>query len=227
MEDIKKITQKWGFGMAPISKVMQGRYDYAVESMLKFISDGSCDLDPDYISELKGMFNRCVRKDQWDWFSVHQKFGFPPASVMRRIAGELTLIRKAVLLGDRVGLDVLIRKVVSMGLVESLMNFQQDLVKEQVDGCRGWIYILSTREQPNVLKIGMTRRSVVERVKEINSDTGVLFPFSARQIFRVDDAPRIEKEIFAVLDLYRIRKDREFFAIEFSRALDIIKNVIR
>ena len=31
---------------------------------------------------------------------------------------------------------------------------------------------ISSREQPNILKIGMTRRSVSQRVKEINSAKG-------------------------------------------------------
>jgi hypothetical protein len=68
MEGIKKKIPKWGFGMAPISEKMQGRYDYAVQSMLDLLEGKMTfkDIDPDQISALKGMFNRCLRKDQWE-----------------------------------------------------------------------------------------------------------------------------------------------------------------
>ncbi|WP_413789078.1 GIY-YIG nuclease family protein [Bacillus kandeliae] len=45
--------------------------------------------------------------------------------------------------------------------------------------------MLSRREEPNVLKIGMTNRSIEKRIKEINSATGVLFPFSVKRVFKV------------------------------------------
>jgi hypothetical protein len=54
----------------------------------------------------------------------------------------------------------------------------------------GWIYILSTREIPDLLKIGMTTRTVLERVREINNATGVAIPFGVRRCWRVTDPGR-------------------------------------
>jgi hypothetical protein len=211
MGNINKITQKWGFGMAPISSLMQSRYDCAVESMIGYMEDVDVSMGQEDISEVKGMFNRCVRQDQWDWFSVHHKFGFPPLPVMRKIVQQLVELRKAFVPKEDDKIYSCLVSLNELNFLEYLKNFQNDIVKSPIDGNRGWIYILSTREQPNILKIGMTRRSVVERVKEINSATGVIFPFSARKIFRVEDAPKVEKEIFQLLSEYRVRKDREFF----------------
>jgi hypothetical protein len=77
----------------------------------------------------------------------------------------------------------------------------------------GWIYLLSTREQPNYLKIGMTTRTVEERVREINSATGVLIPFGVRRCWRVMEPSRSEKLVHSALKQYRIRDDREFFSV--------------
>jgi len=59
--------------------------------------------------------------------------------------------------------------------------------------------VLSTREQPDFLKIGMTTRTVEERVREINTATGVLIPFGVRRCWRVMDPSRSEKLIHSAL----------------------------
>ena len=88
--------------MAPISDKMRNRYDYAVETGLAAVGeDCSPDqVDPDGLSELKGMFNRSIRQDQWDWFSVHTELDRPTPSDMRRIVAWLTEMLRAVLALD-------------------------------------------------------------------------------------------------------------------------------
>jgi cold shock CspA family protein len=72
----------------------------------------------------------------------------------------------------------------------------------------------------------MTRRSVERRVKEINSATGVLVPFSARKVFRVTDAAVAEHEIFDRLMPFRVRPDREFFRLTFREAVTVIEGYL-
>jgi hypothetical protein len=62
----KRMVPKSGFGMAPISDTMRARYDDAVGSALRYLEGQteSYDVDLGHLSELKGMFNRCVRQDQ-------------------------------------------------------------------------------------------------------------------------------------------------------------------
>ena len=71
----------------------------------------------------------------------------------------------------------------------------------------------------------MTHRSISQRVKEINSATGVLIPFAARHVFRVKDATRAEKEIFELLSEFRLRFDREFFKLPFFKAVHLISAI--
>ena|SRR5713101_4461947 len=83
------------------------------------------------------------------------------------------------------------------------------------------------REQPHFLKIGVTTRSVEQRVKEINSATGIVIPFGVRAVWPVRNPEQTEKEIHEMLSPYRVRADREFFQIEYQQAckkiLDLIK----
>ena len=61
------------------------------------------------------------------------------------------------------------------------------------------MYVLSTREMRDVIKVGMTRRTVDERVREINSATGVAIPYGVRMAIPVKDAQSAEKVVHEVL----------------------------
>lgn len=90
----------------------------------------------------------------------------------------------------------------------------------------GWIYVLSTREYPDLLKIGMTTRTVEERVREINGSTGVAVPFGVRGCWRVKYPSRAEKFVHQLLSAHRIRGDREFFRSDFKVVSQIIREAL-
>lgn len=225
MEITNKNISKWGFGMAPISQRMRERYDLAVQSILEIIFDTTCrvDFDINQISELKGMFNRCIREDQWDWFTVHSELGFPPKGQMKQIVKDITLLRNAI--KENLEIEIILQNLTSKNLLKILETYQGNINYDTL-ASSGWIYILSTREMPSILKIGMTTRNVAARVKEINSATGLLYPLSARAVFRVKNAPEAEKMIFNNLESFRIRKDREFFKIGFNNAVNLINEYL-
>lgn len=75
------------FGKYPISDRMRPRYIQALESVLRVLENPS-DLQkvlPEHFSEVKGMFNRCIRCDQWDWQAVHIAFGRPSRQEVKRL----------------------------------------------------------------------------------------------------------------------------------------------
>ena len=224
----KKGIAKWGFGMAPMSSRMRERYDNAVQNVLDFLYENiaSDKVDPQNISELKGMFNRCVREDQWDWFSVHTELGYPSKRDMRSIANELKELRRNIISESTKGVQSNLDNLIKSGILNCLISYQDGIPETDGSPEAGWVYILSTRENPNTLKIGMTTISVSKRVKEINSATGVLYPLSARAVYRVKNAAEAESAIFKKLEGYRIRKDREFFEIPFTEAKKTIKEYI-
>jgi len=229
MKETDKVSQKWGFGMAPISKGMKARYDIAVEINLQYL-EGKLriqQLSLEHISELKGMFNRCVLQDQWDWFSVYTEMGRPPFKNMRKIVFSLKELRTALKESKFDASDIEREKLVESNILHYLHTYQKDSDSKCLGLNEGWIYILSIKEYPQLLKIGMTTRPVETRIKEINSATGLAFPYSTKKVIRVSNPQEVEKKIHVVLNEYRVRSDREFFKIEFDAAIHIIDSLIK
>ena len=224
----KERVAKWGFGMAPISTTMRLRYDRAVRSTLEILERDMPmpEIDLDDLSELKGMFNRCVRQDQWDWSSVHAELGLPPAFHARDIAKSLTQLRSATKARDQDLFTASKSELIALNVLLYLHAYQSSPNGTLV-GEPEWIYILSRREERDILKIGRTNRPVEQRVKEINGSTGVLRPLSIRRVFPVRDSKIVENAVFKRLSEFRIRLDREFFQIPFDEASKEISDCIK
>lgn len=106
------------FGQLPISDRMRPRYRTALAALAAILENpetANVRMGQD-ISEAKGMFNRCIRKDQWDWLSVYRLFGEPPPPVLfagGRLLGDLA---KAVRAEDR-------RQIAAIAADLQAMNF--------------------------------------------------------------------------------------------------------
>lgn len=226
--DVKKVTAKWGFGMAPISAGMQARYDDGVQTGLDVLEGNLLpdEVNLEHLSDLKGMFNRCLRQDQWDWFSVFTDLGEPRHEDLKVLGYRVGRLRQGLKAREEAEIDQWKRALVAGNVLTYLLAWQNGTQGPGSDDGSGWIYVLSTREQPNVLKIGLTTRSVVQRVREINAATGVLIPYAARKVFRVSSASSVETDIFRLLAPYRIRPDREFFQLPFGTAVSIIEEYL-
>ena len=218
---------KWGFGMAPLTPNIEKSYRKSIVSVRNFVGESkvviSKDLTDD-ISKVKGLFNRIKRQDQWDWFTVNMYFDYPHPKDIACIISSLASLRKALIdNNDNLRLDALIRLIKSRFLIYCDNFLAFDINAESTTE---YLYILSRKEQREILKIGMTTRNVQKRVNEINSATGVVFPFSARKVYKIKDARLVEKKVHTLLSSYRIRKDREFFNINFADACSIIEKYL-
>lgn len=227
-EKLLKYNQKWGFGMAPLKSKTEYKYKKAAYSVLKILTGNQeSEIDLDDISTFKGMVNRCVKQNQWDWFTVYTKFGEPSPLKLRRMPSFLTELRNALKNSNNNEFNRLIKSPLAFEIIGLCKIFLNEEKAKQSQSETGYVYILSKREEPKVLKIGMTNRNVEQRVKEINSATGVVFPLSVRRIFKVNDARSAEKMVFEALDYYRIRKDREFFMIDYAFAVKLISELLK
>ncbi|MBM7555792.1 cold shock domain-containing protein [Halanaerobacter jeridensis] len=214
---MKKIHNKWGFGMAPLKDKTKKKYNNAVTSVYNLIQNEKTDENIlGNISEFKGMINRCLRQDQWDWFTVYELFGEPDLRYLYPLPQALSELRNGLIEEDKEVVDDNI-KFLRNSYAKKICEIFLGIEEWSVDDL-GYIYILSRRNEKDVLKIGMTERNVVKRVKEINSATGILRPFSPREVFKVKNPAYAEKEIFKKLEEYRIRTDREFFNIDYYEA---------
>ena len=89
------------FGFAPISDRMRPRYRAGIRQIRDFCAaTGPNTVDPaallNAISDVKGLFNRCIRQDQWDWFAVYRGLGRPARVDLSQISSLLTALRHSV-----------------------------------------------------------------------------------------------------------------------------------
>ena len=107
-------------------------------------------------------------------------------------------------------------------LLSCCLNFlgEPSIAPSESNSAAGYIYVWSTREYPDLLKIGFTTRSVEERVREINSATGELHILSPRAVFsRFENLTERNSRCFLSSKSNRIRSDREFFKVDYATAV--------
>ena len=88
-----------------------------------------------------------------------------------------------------------------------------------------WIYVLVNKSIPGMVKIGLTTTSVPQRVKEINSATGVPTPWIAVYQFKCYGSKYLEKEIHEYLAAHRVASNREMFSITSNQAQEVIEKL--
>lgn len=229
MKDIdNNIKHKWGFGMSPVKEEIQVNRLFYAKILLDFlIDDDFLDLASlaVSISEIKGLFNRVIRQDQWDWFIVFEQLGFPGRVASKKIVDNLIQLRSAIKTKETNKIMVfrsnLNQTRIKLLLIQFLGNNERHHEGD-------FLYILSTREMPGILKIGYTTRSVHDRIKEINSATGVLVPFGVRAVWKIKSGSGydLERRIHENFSTTRIRSDREFFALDYFEAFNIINKIL-
>jgi len=79
-----------------------------------------------------------------------------------------------------------------------------------------WVYCMSNTSMPGIYKIGMTKRSPEERLKEANVSDTFKPPTPYEILYSVQTTDGIEKEklIHSILKDYRVVNNREFFKVE-------------
>ncbi|WP_207632503.1 GIY-YIG nuclease family protein [Foetidibacter luteolus] len=88
----------------------------------------------------------------------------------------------------------------------------------------GIVYILTNPAMPNMIKIGFTNNEDVKiRMAQLYSNPGVPLPFECVYAARVSNAQRVEKALHTAFGPDRINPRREFFEIEATQAIAIIK----
>jgi hypothetical protein len=228
-DDYLKVEQKWGFGMAPVKPAALITRKAQAEEVLEWLEGRRLESIPnlDSISQIKGLFTRIYKQDQWDWFTVWTQLGRPGTKRSKNISDSLYELRKALSSSDFTQASVTTKELQNLGTNYYLSHFLSPKKGFDDSESIGKIYILSTRESKDILKIGYTNRTVEERVKEINSATGVLIPYGVRALWVIKSAKEIEGDLHKLFAAFRIRQDREFFQMDFKDAFRFISNYIR
>jgi hypothetical protein len=87
---------------------------------------------------------------------------------------------------------------------------------------RGYLYILSNKAIPGLLKIGYTTRDIEKRVLELTT-TGVPSKFEIEFYCEIGNARIFESAVHRELKKYR--QEREFFQCSIKQAVEIVKHV--
>jgi T5orf172 domain len=91
----------------------------------------------------------------------------------------------------------------------------------------GIIYVMrSPAHDPDIFKIGLTRREPEKRSRELSSATGVALPFATLAHWEVGNCSAIEAEIHNRLAAYRINDRREFFRISLQVLVRVINSIV-
>jgi hypothetical protein len=88
---------------------------------------------------------------------------------------------------------------------------------------RGWVYVLTNRAMPGLVKVGFSSKDPTSRVSEL-SGTGVPHPFELEYDALVVNPHEIEKLVHRRLAPYREAK--EFFRTEPRVAVFVIRDVV-
>lgn len=90
-----------------------------------------------------------------------------------------------------------------------------------------YIYILVNPSIPGICKIGFTATTVYDRVRQINSATGVITPWYAVFTYKCPDGRSLEQDIHAHLEDIgvRINPNREGFVIDTDTARNVIESI--
>jgi hypothetical protein len=219
-----RIATKHGFGMSPPKPADVAKRHTAVSSVLALVEGRPGAALLDEVSEVKGLFGRAYKQDQWDWFLVWELLGRPGRKQIGRCRGALTNLRAALVKANPEEIAAAVSAFREAGGHVALSLYLQGGRPVAPGG--GYIYIMSTREERQRLKIGFTTRTLAERAREISDGTGVLVPLGVRAAWAVDDARGAEKDIHALLKVYRVRPDREFFDLDYRAAVSIINDYV-
>jgi hypothetical protein len=90
-----------------------------------------------------------------------------------------------------------------------------------------YLYILVNPSVPGVCKIGYTTTTVYDRVRQINSSTGVITPWYPVFSYKCPNGRMLEQEIHEHLQLLgvRVNLNREGFVIDTDSARTIIESM--
>ena len=90
-----------------------------------------------------------------------------------------------------------------------------------------WVYVLVNKGVPGVCKIGMTTTTVTQRVKEINSATGVITPWIPVYRYECINSYALEQAVHGELERlgHRINPNREGFEVTSEVAIQTIERL--
>ena len=109
------------------------------------------------------------------------------------------------------------------------VTYYQEGIMDPTDSVQKpeYVYVLVNVGIPGICKIGMTTTSVSQRVKEINSATGVITPWISVYKYKCLNSRILEQAVHQKLEAmgYRVNPKREGFEIKSLEAVRVIEEL--
>ena len=99
-------------------------------------------------------------------------------------------------------------------------------IPKGMTGCQ-WVYVLTNPTMPGLCKIGFTKNKPSERVKQINSATGVALNFVVEWALPCFNAHDVEQQVHKYLEDngFRVNKHKEFFNVSIDEAKAVVSRI--
>lgn len=225
---------RWGFGIAPPKPNIWKRYCSAAEIVQIFIETNQIERKESALSalsEVKGLFNRIRRKDQWDWFIVWRRFGFPSQRGLWPIVEALQQLRISVRDDAPTDIEASLAILKDLQVHELLHRFLGNESAALVE--RGMLFVLSAKNQSDVLFVAGIEGDVVEFADKLSAQLEAKQPFGIIGAWQVDDVDVVKADVFAELSrrgfsssLDRVLSGVKVVECEYKKALPIIEAVL-
>ena len=89
-----------------------------------------------------------------------------------------------------------------------------------------YVYVLSNPSfKEDILKVGMTTRTVEQRVSELNSPSSLPLPFKIERKYKTKFAQALERHIHNELRIFRVNSYREFFNVTLDQVDSIVSEL--
>ena len=102
-------------------------------------------------------------------------------------------------------------------------NHKKDILDEEFQGDEQeeYVYLATNDAMPGLVKIGIAK-DVDERMGQLSSSTGVPQSFEEKFSCKVQDSGAIEYQLHQFFDYFRVKRDREFFKIDWRVAQSVL-----
>ena len=105
------------------------------------------------------------------------------------------------------------------------LDGMRERVNEYASTWGEFVYVLSNKSMPGIVKIGFTTTSPEQRLKEINSATGVIEGWSLEWSVECTEAHDLERKTHEYLKEFRVNKKREGFYMHPTQAIAAVQKV--
>ena len=248
----ENVPKRLGFGISnEKTKTREDRIK-AIKEVRRLLERGKISQNTlEALSVVKGMFNRVLKKDQWDWHTVYLQFGRPRKKACHEIVSNLKKLRDACRDGvdfEKAGATesfmhrskqgknrVVVEKVEAIDILKRDSQFIRFL-DNYITGRTTYeafpqIYLLSKKNENSdeSLLVGCAKQTIFEVLESVNKNESEPYGIRANWEIFADDLPikKVEKELSELFPGCEEVEAQILVKMEFLKTVEVIENYLQ